>query len=222
VSLPHGSFLDKATSIAPLAIFIPWIWMAIRTGNCLRFLTGGKIPITKRTIWLLKILAIILGAGGAAGLASPLELPWYFALLLSGMVIFFAFTEQVREIIPSKPVQDPAVYRASWGLYWRLRNAYVRSLRLLCVAFLSAALAVALGERMPPVISRVLFGISFAAFVAAFIWLSARQVQFYRWACPRCGCAFNGSVHRPWFLKKCAYCGLPLEVSVEQHDLPRR
>jgi hypothetical protein len=207
-------------ALAALAVLAPWMWMAVRSENCLRFLTGGRIPHTKRTIWLLKILAVIVGAGGVGGVVSDLGLRWYLAVLPSALVIYFGFTEKFGEIVPQTPLQDASAYHASWKIYWRLRRAYLRSwvwfglaaLATILVMFVAGWLSVAIRE------SLVLYCI-----VAVFVSLAytgRTQWDFFRWPCPRCGCAFNGLRQRPWFRKNCAYCALPREANFQRHDFP--
>ena len=77
--------------------------MAVRTKDCLRFVTGHRIPFPVRTIWLMKWFALILGAGGVAAAATDLGMPWYLALLPSAIVLLVALKEEIREIIPAKP-----------------------------------------------------------------------------------------------------------------------
>jgi hypothetical protein len=187
--------------------------MAVRSANCLRFLTGGRSPYTKRTIWLLKILAVIVGAGGAGGVASDLGLPWYLAVLPTAAVIYFAFTEKVRERVPQKPLQDASAYQASWELYWRLRRAYVRSWIWFGLAIPSTILIMFVAGDLPAAIRESLFLFCIVAVFVSLAYTGGTQWDFFRWPCPRCGCAFNGLWQRPWFRKKCAHCSLPREAS---------
>jgi hypothetical protein len=46
--------------------------MAVRTQHCLKIITVHSIPFAKRTIWLLKTLALIVGVGGRSELWSKL------------------------------------------------------------------------------------------------------------------------------------------------------
>jgi len=62
-------------AIASLVVLPPWIWLAVRTKNCLQVITVHSIPFPKRTIWLIKILALIIGAGGVFGVTTELGTP---------------------------------------------------------------------------------------------------------------------------------------------------
>ena len=140
-----------------------WIWMAVRTKDCLRFVTGHRIPFPVRTIWLMKWFALILGAGGVAAAATDLGMPWYLALLPSAIVLLVALKEEIREIIPAKPDQGMAAYRSSWKQYWKLRSAYKRSLLWASGAFLFTISVLALGRMLPQTIGQVTLGLCFAA-----------------------------------------------------------
>jgi hypothetical protein len=60
------------------------------------------MPFPKRTIWLIKILAQIVGAGGVFEVLADLTSPWYFAVESAGSVIFLGLKENVQEVVPSK------------------------------------------------------------------------------------------------------------------------
>ena len=77
MNLQNGP-LDKGllALIAPLIVLPPWIWMAVRTQHCLQIITAHTIPIVKRTIWLVKTLALIVGVGGLFGAVVQVGMPW--------------------------------------------------------------------------------------------------------------------------------------------------
>src|ERR1700680_1790441 len=79
--------------VAPLLVLPLWIWLAVRTRHCLQIISAHTIPFPRRTIWLIKILALIVGGGGVAGAAVAAGIPWFFAILLAGVVLFFALRE---------------------------------------------------------------------------------------------------------------------------------
>jgi hypothetical protein len=198
-------------AIASLLVIPPWIWMAVRTKNCLQFVTAGRIPFPKRTIWLMKVLALVVAAGGASAASADLGMPWILALLPGSIIIFFTLRENVEEIIPSKPAQDPAAYHSSWKRYWMLRSAYTQSLRWVGAAFLFTILILIFATKLPKTVGGILLCLCFVTVVVLVTTSSVRKMKLFRWPCPRCGCSFNGLWNRPWFPKNCVYCGLPRE-----------
>jgi len=208
----ESSFLQTwFPAIGYLIVLPPWIWMSVRTKNCLKFVTMYIIPFSKRTIWLMKILALIVGAGGMFGFATELGMPWYLAILPAGLIIYWSLRENVQEVMPPKPVQASATYQLSWARYWTLRRAYGRSLIWLGAAFPTTIFAMMLADKLPRIIGESLPAVCFVAVVVLATMSGVRQLKFFRWACPRCGCAFNGLWNKPWFPKRCVYCGLPRE-----------
>jgi len=187
--------------------------MAVRTQHCLQVITTHSIPFRKRTIWLIKILALIVGAGGVLGVAAQLGLPWFLAVLLAGPVIFFALRENVKDVIPPKPVQDASAHVASWQQYRHIRNAYLQSWKWFGAAFLMLLVSAALANRLPGIFQTGLLSISLAAMVGSVAVMYVKHLRWIRWACPRCGCAFRGFWGRPWLPKSCVYCGLLREDS---------
>jgi hypothetical protein len=95
MSLQDTSPQKWLPAIASLIVVPPWVWLAVRTKDCLQIITVRSIPFQKRTIWLIKILALIVGAGGVFGAATELGTSWLFGALLSGVVIFAALKDSV-------------------------------------------------------------------------------------------------------------------------------
>jgi hypothetical protein len=213
-------------AVAELVVLSPWLLMALRTTDFLKFVTLHMIPFPKRTIWLAKISGLVLGAGGVFAVSNTLGLPWYLALLPTVAFILFAFGENVKEVIPPRPAQEASAYPSAWKQYQALRGAYVRSQVWVGAAILSLIILTILGRRLPETVARVLMIVWVAAVLFSFTMNTAVALRFFRWPCPRCGCAFNGMWIRPWFPKKCAYCGLPRESSanvdgvISKHILP--
>lgn len=204
--------LDKwVPLVAPLLVLPPWIWMALRTGHSLRIISGRTIPYSRRTIWLIKILALIVGAGGVLGAAVQLGMPWVLAILPAGAVVSFAFRENVQEIAPPKPTQDTLTYQSSWQQYQRLRSDYMRSWRWFATAGVTLILIAAFGDGLPKAIQIGLLALCSLAVLTSIAMMTLKQLKWLRWPCPRCGCAFRGLSWRPWLPKKCVYCGLPRE-----------
>jgi hypothetical protein len=197
--------------VGSLLVLPPWVWLAVRTEQCLQIISSRTIPYPKRTIWLIKILALIVGAGGVLGVAAQVRLPWFFAILPAGVVVFFGLRENVQEIIPPKPNQDASAYQSSWQQYRRLRSDYMRSWRWLGVAGVLLILLTAFADKLPNPIRIGLFVLWLVAALASVAVMYVRQLKWIRWPCPRCGCAFRGLLWRPLTPKTCVYCGLPRE-----------
>jgi hypothetical protein len=211
MSLQDTSPQKWLLAIASLIVLPPWVWLAVRTKNCLQVITVRSIPFQKRTIWLIKILALIVGVGGVFGVATELGTPWPFGALLSGVGIFAALKDSVQDISPPKPLQDASTYQAAWKQYWRLRSAYMRSWRWFGVAGLTLILITAFANRPPKPIQLGLFASCVVAVFASIALISLKQLRWVRWPCPRCGCSFRGFWSRPWLPRQCVYCGLPRE-----------
>ncbi|HKE09382.1 MAG TPA: hypothetical protein VKB48_16250 [Candidatus Acidoferrum sp.] len=81
--------------VGPLIVLPPWIWMAVRTRHCLQVITRRSIPFPKRTVWLMKVLAVIVGIGGIFGAIIQIGVPWFIAILPAGVALFFALREDV-------------------------------------------------------------------------------------------------------------------------------
>ncbi|HSY59350.1 MAG TPA: hypothetical protein VK795_07310 [Terriglobales bacterium] len=192
-----------------LAIFAIWVWMAVWTMRGLRVITRNTVPFPKRTIWLTKILAVIVGAGGVIGALSELGLPWYIAILPAGALVFIAFREKVEDIVVSTPPQNEAAYRASWEEYKRLRTVFSWSWIVLGAAFITALLATVFRSSMSASAAKIIFIVLAVIFVAALPGIYYSQWKLLRWACPRCGKSFRGFWGSPWLPKRCRYCGLP-------------
>lgn len=198
-------------AIASLVVLPPWIWLAVRTKNCLEVITAHSIPFPKRVIWLTKILALIIGAGGLFGVATEFGVPWLLASMPSATVILIALGERVVHVIPPQPAQDASAYRCAWEQSRRLRSSYRRSLTWPGVAFLSLIIVLVLADSIPNAVQLGLFSTSIAALTVAGMAAGLKQLRLMRWACPRCGCAYRGLWGRPWMPKSCVHCGLPRE-----------
>ena len=209
MSLQDG-LLDKwFPLVASLLVLPPWIWLAVRTRSSLQIISLHTIPYGKRWIWLIKTLALIVGAGGVFGAAAQLGMPWFLAIWLSGTVIFFALRESVQEIIPPKPHQDASAYQSSWRQYRHLRRDYMRSWTWFGAAFLTFVLIAAFADRLPKTVQIGLYAFCLLAVIASMIVVNLKGLKWLRWPCPRCGCAFRGIWGTPWLPKNCAYCRLP-------------
>lgn len=197
--------------LAALVVCPPWVWLSVRTKQCLRIITGYSIPFSKRTVWLIKILALIIGAGNVAGILVDLGTPWFLAIVPAAIIIFFSLRESVSEVVPPKPVQDPAVYQSAWREYWRLRDAYRRSGLGFVAAFVLVIVVSLAGVKLAGSIQIGLFAACLVALFVSIAVMSFNQWKWFHWRCPRCGCSFRGVWGRLWLPKKCAYCGLPRE-----------
>jgi len=211
MSLQDTSPQKWLATIASLIVLPPWVWLAVRTKDCSQVITVRSIPFPRRTIWLIKILALIIGAGGVFGATTELGMSWLFGSVLSGIVIFFALRDTVQDISPSKPVQDASAYQAAWKQYRHLRSTYMRSWIWFGVAFLTLILITAFANRAPKPVQLGLFAFCVVAVFASVVVMGLKQLKWVRWPCPRCGCSFRGFWGRPWLPKTCVYCGLPKE-----------
>jgi hypothetical protein len=91
----------------------PWVWLAVRTEQCLRLVTRHSVPFTKRTVWLIIILALIVGARNVAGILADVGIPWFLAIVPAGIIIFFSDSENVSEVVPP---ETSSVYYCSYSL----------------------------------------------------------------------------------------------------------
>jgi hypothetical protein len=194
--------------IVSLVVLPPWIWLAVRTKNCLQAITLHSIPYPRRTIWLIKMLALIIGAGGVLGVTTEMGMPWFLAVVPSAGVVFFALGDRVQEIVPPKPVQHVSAYQASWQQYRRLRTTYMRSCRWFGATGLVLILIAASADELPKTVLPYLFALCLVAMITSTATMTFKQLKWLRWPCPRCGCAFRG-LWRPWLPRNCVYCGLP-------------
>ena len=217
MNLQNGP-LDKGllALIAPLIVLPPWIWMAVRTQHCLQIITVHSIPFAKRTIWLVKTLALIVGVGGLFGAVVQVGMPWLLAILPGGFIVFFALKESVQEVMPPKPSQDAAAHQASWETYRTLRSDFLHSGRWFGASFLMLILATAFADKMHRTIQISLFAFCILAVLSSIVVMSLKQLKWLRWPCPRCGCAFRGLWGMLWLPRKCAYCGLPRVASANR------
>jgi hypothetical protein len=204
-----NSFDRWAEGLAVLLVYPPWMWLAVRTRDALQFLSRRAVPYSVRTIWLVKFLALIVGAGGVLGVSLQVGLHWIIGVLLSGAVVFFALKEKVEGIVPPKPSQKAAAYTASWQDYRLLRKRALGLVLGFFVLFIAIGTVGAILESQLSHFGQVAF---FAVTLIAALWVSVltclAQWMLVRWPCPRCGCAFRG-LWKPWLPKKCAYCELP-------------
>jgi hypothetical protein len=198
-------------AIAAVLIYPLWIWLAVSTKHCLQVISRHAIPYSKRTIWLIKIIALIIGAGGVLGVASTFGLPWFLAVLPAGFIVYFALKENVQDVIPPRPAQDGAAYQQAWSKYWRLRSVSQRSWRWFGAAFVMAIVLGRFAEKFSPAIQIIIVAFSVSIAIGSYIVLCLNQYNWMRWPCPRCGCSFRGVWGRPWLPKCCVYCGLPRE-----------
>jgi hypothetical protein len=197
--------------IAGVLVCPPWVWFAVRTQNCLRTITRRTVPFPTRTIWLLKILAIIVGAGNVGGVLSDVGLPWPFAVVAAGAVVFVALRENVTDIVPAPPPQTVPAYQPSWQEYRRLRKNAKCSLIAFVVLPVGFAIVMRAVEARLSEGAQAFLSVGFVG-----TWLASGGVANYynwklqRWVCPRCGRFFRGFWGRPWTPKHCVYCDLPL------------
>jgi hypothetical protein len=201
-------FAKLGAICAGTLIYPLWIWLAIRTTHALRVLTSRTIPFLKRTIWITKIIALIVGAGGLLGLLIDLGLPWYVAVLPAGVVIFLALREQVEAIVSPVPPQTAIAYRSSWEEYRHLRTI-VRRWWIALASVIFGMVMVGVVNSISGQNLQIVFNILGIAIIACWAGVSFSQLKLLRWPCPRCGNSFRGFWGRLFLPGNCCYCGLP-------------
>jgi hypothetical protein len=210
-------FQDLAHLIAGVVVLPLWTWLAVSTQRCLRVITRRTIPFSRRTIWLVKIFALVIGAGGVFGLVSDLGAPWYFALLPALVIVIFGFREKVEGVIAPKPPQGETNYQFAWQEYRRLRKATMRSWMLFFGAFLLLILISMVSGTLPKNAQIAFSAISVLALIGSMGMISFNQLKFLRWPCTRCGCSVRGFWGTPWMPRACVYCGLPRKEGADGH-----
>jgi hypothetical protein len=162
-----------------------WVWVAIETSRSLRSLTSNTIPISKRTIWLVKILALIVGAGGVMGALFEIGLAWYFAAVPAVAVVVFALREKVEEVVISRPPRTTASYLPAWESYRRLRRNVFLSYAGIAVSFVGVVLASMFEKTLPPPVEKsipVVLGLIFLGLLANLYY---RVRKFSHWSAMR-------------------------------------
>jgi hypothetical protein len=217
--LPFEQTEHLGTLLAGLVVCPPWVWLAVRTKQCLQVITSRSIPFSKRTIWLIKILALMVGAGNVWGVLTEIGTPWFLAMVPAGTVAFFSLREKVSEIVPSKPIQDPAVHQLAWREYWRLRDSFKRAGLGFVAAFVALILVILASARLPQFMQIGLTAVCLIALLVSIAVMSFNRLVLNHWHCPGCGCSFSGVWRSSlWLPKKCAYCGLPRAAESENRS----
>jgi hypothetical protein len=208
MNAPDDAMEKIMPAVAGLLVSAVWVWVAVSTTSALRSLTGRKVPFPKRTIWLLKILALIVGAGGVMGAFAELGVSWYFAALPAGAVVLLALREKVEGIVIPKPTPTGASFLPAWEGYRRLRRNVLVGYAGVASAFGGAVLAVACGRVLSEIELKIILVVLGLAFIGSLANVYFNLWKFRYWPCPRCGCSFRGLWDRPWLPKRCHYCGL--------------
>jgi hypothetical protein len=208
-------------ALASLVVCTAWVWVAVRTRSALDIISRRVIPYSARTIWLVKIVAIIIGAGSVVGLLSRIGLPWPVALMPAAAVVAVALSDKVEAVVPPTPPQDAENYRSSWQECMRLRRSAMRAGIMTGAAFVvTISLFVISGTYFREPVQSVVFVLcALLMLLSMFIW-NYEIWKWTRWPCPRCGCSYRGYWGKPWLPKRCAYCGLP-RWSENPDDTPR-
>ena len=196
------------TWAATLLICPPWIWLAVRTKQFLQAITRHSIPFSKRTIWLIKILALIIGAGNVFGILLDLGASWLVAILPACIIIALSLRENVSQVTHVKLVQGTSSYESHWADYRRLRSAYKLSVLILLGIFVSLMLATIVVNVLPPTIGIVTSVVLLTGLGASVGFVAFTSWKWSFWPCPRCGYAFRGRMSL-WLPKNCVHCGLP-------------
>jgi len=170
-------------AIAGVVVYPLWIWLAVSTKYCLRIITRHTIPFPKRRIWLIKIFALIIGAGGVIGEASSFGVPWFLAVLPVGFIVYFALKEKVQDVTPHKPPQEPSAYQLAWSEYWRLRSVSLRLWRWFGAAFVMAVVLGRFAEEFSHAIQIILAVISVSIVIGSYVVVYLNQLNWMRWPC---------------------------------------
>jgi hypothetical protein len=203
----NGSFQNWFRLISILVVSLLWIWPAIRTAG---YLTRRTVPFRRRTIWAVKVLAIIIGAGGTYSLLSQFRLSWIVTTIVSIVLVVLVLSERVCDYFPPKPPQDVDGYEPAWQQYRRLRRASIRSWLLLPIAILVFLILLAVADSASGPNSKIIVTLmGVLPLASAMAVINYKQWKWHRWPCPRCGCSFR-SLWIGFSLKRCRYCGLPL------------
>jgi hypothetical protein len=216
---PHSGIVKLMTASAEIAVCGVWVWVAVCTTGSLGFLTSHTVPFTKRTIWLTKILALIVGAGGVMGALSEIGLAWYFAAVPAATVVFFALRENVEEVVIPTPPRTKASYLPAWENYRRLRRNVLLSYAGIAALFVGVVLASTLESALPAPVEKSIFVFLGLIFLGVLANLYCRFWKFSHWPCPRCGRLFRGLWGFPWLPKRCRYCGLGRWEENPEHDV---
>ena len=171
--------------IASLLVYPLWIWLAVRTKHFLQIVTRRSVPFSKRTIWLVKVLALIIGAGGVFAALDTLGVPWFLAALPAGLIVYLAMQENVQDLVPPRPPQDTATYQLAWTEYWRLRKTAQQSWRWFGAAFIMAILLVKFGDGLSHPAEIALGAACISAIIGSIVVINLNQLKWMRWPCPR-------------------------------------
>jgi hypothetical protein len=216
--ITHPVTLRIVPVVLTVAVCAAWVWLSVRTSDCLRVITRGTALYSRRTVLLIKIVATVVAAPNVAGAAASFGANWFLDGFLGGVVVLLAVLDKAVEISPATPPQMPSSYSESWQQYLGLRKQLViYALILIGLVVASFLTAVALGTRLTEHASTVLFWSVSCLATLTFVGYAYNTWKFTYWPCPRCGCRFRGPFS--WALpKKCSHCGLPQWR--EDSDLP--
>lgn len=208
IAITNDMLQKLAMGVGGSLVCSVWVWFAIRTNQFLKLITRGAVPFHRRTIWLLKLCAIILGAGTVWGILAEFGIPSYLAVVPAGIVVALALRDKVESFVPANPPQDSTDYEAAWQEYRHLRRAHNQSGLLSLAAFFFLGVTIVIGGQSPNAMWLSLEAVSALAFLI-FLAISAQnQLKWKFWPCPRCGHAFRG-YWGFWMPKRCAHCSLP-------------
>lgn len=186
-----------------------WVWMAVRTMQCLRLTTRAAIPFSLQAVWISKAISLLAGAGAVSLMLVEGGVAWYFGIVPTAVIAWFSLRETVTSVVPQKPVQTSTAHDAAWLEYRRLRRSYRRSLWIIALPVLGAV-AVGFVPDCASASTWTLFKVLLLALLCACTVIVGFRLQRVRyWPCPRCGCAFGGRWGDSKLPSQCAFCGLP-------------
>lgn len=211
------NFTDKW---APILVCVAWIWLSVQTTRCLRTITCGTAHHARRTVWLIKLFATIVASSNVFGVARLFGLHWSLSAALAALVVLFALTDTVTEIMPARSPQVSAAYAKSWREYSRLRkrtNYWV--IMLLSIVLSGFVLTVALGIRLNERGFRILFCVVACGAGITFVGYAYSQWKLAYWPCPRCGFRYRSFWVASIMPKNCIHCGLARWAENPDHPL---
>jgi hypothetical protein len=201
--------LDLIARYAGILVCAVWVLASARTTVVLRNITRRSVAHTRRLVWLIKIIAMIVGAGTIFGLSTDFGLHWLLGGFLSTLVVLFALTDKVEAIVPTPPPQNRLAYSRAWQEYKRLRkDAVIPAILLVLLGLSWIALTAELQTRLTSHTLNILFWIVIFAAIVLLVTGTYNGWKLTYWACPRCGHCFRSLWVASIMPKQCNHCGL--------------
>src|SRR5579862_1711214 len=123
--ITHPVTLRIVSAIATVALCAAWVWLSVRTADCLRVITRGTALYSRRMVLLIKIGATVVAAPNVAGAVASFGVNWFLGGFLGAVVVLLAILDKAVEISPATPPQLPSSYSKSWQQYLGLRKQVI-------------------------------------------------------------------------------------------------